>query len=106
MKPARLDKSIRDPANPRLEPGRVKEKIEEGSGQKPGYNTLTFVFFFLLKRRRFDFFKKIDPDDPVTRSKPGTRVLNRTGSKNYGLYNMFRQPIKKIHQNKMAIRSI
>jgi hypothetical protein len=26
--------------------------------QKPGYNPLTFVFF-LLKRRRFDFKKKL-----------------------------------------------
>jgi hypothetical protein len=50
-----------------LEPGRVKEKTREGKtlcdpvdpsrpGQKPGCNPLTFVF--LLKRRRFDFFKK------------------------------------------------
>jgi len=43
---------------------------------------LTFVF--LLKRHRFDFFKKkIDPADPVTRSKPGTRALDRAGFENY-----------------------
>jgi hypothetical protein len=41
--------------------------------------------FFLLKRRRFDFFKKrIDPTDPVTRLKPETQALNRAGSENYG----------------------
>ena len=37
--------------------------------------------FFLLKRRRFNLKKnRIDPGDPVTRSKPGTRALNRAGS--------------------------
>jgi hypothetical protein len=52
-------------------------------GQKPGCNSLTF---FLLKQRRFDFFKKkFDPDDPVTWSKPGTRALDRAESKNYDL---------------------
>jgi hypothetical protein len=48
--------------------------------QDPVANPLTFVFFlfyfFLLKRRRFDFFlkKRIDPANPVTQSKPGTRA--------------------------------
>jgi hypothetical protein len=37
-------------------------------------------FFFLLKQCRFDFFKKIDPNDPV---KPETQALNRVESKNY-----------------------
>jgi hypothetical protein len=32
-------------------------------GQKLGCNPLTFVF--LIKQRRFDFLKKINPDDPV-----------------------------------------
>jgi hypothetical protein len=41
--------------------------------------------FFLLKRRRFDF-KKIEPGDLVTRLKPETRALDRTGSKNYDHY--------------------
>jgi len=42
--------------------------------------------FFLLKRCCFDFFlKKINPNNPVTRLKPGTQVLDRTGSKNYHL---------------------
>jgi hypothetical protein len=47
---------------------RLKKKIGEGKtrcdsvdltrpGQKPGCNPLTFVFFFLLKRRRFDLKK-------------------------------------------------
>jgi len=49
-----------------------------------------FCFFFFLKRHHIDFLKKqIDPDDPVTRSKLGTRVLDQTGhwagSKNYVL---------------------
>jgi hypothetical protein len=47
-------------------------------GQDPVVNPLTFVF--LLKRRRFDYKKRIDPTDPVTRSKPGTRALNRAWS--------------------------
>jgi hypothetical protein len=44
---------------------------------------LTFVL-----TTSFWFFLRIDPDDPVTRSKPDTRVLDRaghwTGSTNYG----------------------
>jgi hypothetical protein len=32
----------------------------------------------------FWFIKKIDPDDLVTQSKPGTRVLDRARSENYG----------------------
>jgi hypothetical protein len=43
-------------------------------------NPLIFVFFlfFLLKRRRFDFFKKrIDPADPV---KPGDPAKTRNPS--------------------------
>jgi len=52
---------------------------------------LLFFYFILLKWRCFEFFLKIkiDPVDPVTRSKPGTRVLNRAGYwtkfKNYDL---------------------
>jgi hypothetical protein len=43
-----------------------------------------FYIFFLLKRRRFDFLKiGIDPGDPMTRSKPGTRALDRAEFKNY-----------------------
>jgi hypothetical protein len=45
-------------------------------GQKPDCNPLTFVF--LLKRRRFDLKKK--ELTQMTRSKPETRILNRTGS--------------------------
>jgi hypothetical protein len=52
-------------------------------GQKLGCNPLTFVLM-----TSFWFFLRIDPDDPVTRSKPDTRVLDRaghwTGSTNYG----------------------
>jgi hypothetical protein len=74
--------------DPGLEPGQVEEKIWEGItrcdparlGQKPGCNRLTFVFF--TKTTSF-WFKKIDPSDPVTRSKPGTRALDRAGSENY-----------------------
>jgi len=43
-------------------------------GKKLDCNPLIFVF--LLKRRHFDLKK-------LTRSKPETRTLNRTGSKNY-----------------------
>jgi hypothetical protein len=49
-------------------------------GQKLSCNPLIFVFF-LLKRRYFNFFYKKE----LTRSKPGTRALNRTRSKNYAL---------------------
>jgi len=80
--------------NPGLEPGRVEEKIEEEKTRWPGWpsktrskagcNSLAFVFFFLLKRHRFDLKKWIDP---MTRSKPETRALDRaghrTGSENY-----------------------
>ena len=64
--------------NPRLEPGRVEEKIGEGKTQcdpaRPGQdsvaNSLTFVF--LLKRRRFDCFKKrTNPADLVKTRNPG-----------------------------------
>jgi hypothetical protein len=43
-----------------------------------------FVFFFLLKRHHFDFLKKLTRMIQATRSKPGTRALDRAGSKNYG----------------------
>ena len=49
--------------------------------QDPVVNPLTFFFVFLLKRRRFDFKKKrTDPANLVTRSKPGTRALDRARS--------------------------
>jgi hypothetical protein len=38
--------------------GKEKLGVTRRPGQKPGCNSLTFVFFFLLKRRRFDFFLK------------------------------------------------
>ena len=48
-----------------LKPGWVEEKIKKvmirrdsTDPAKPGCNPLTFILFFLLKRRRFDFFKK------------------------------------------------
>jgi hypothetical protein len=55
--------------------------IGGGWFEKPGVTRLTrsllFFFIFLLKRYRFDFFKKKDPTDPVkTRSKPGIQVLD------------------------------
>jgi hypothetical protein len=47
-----------------------------------------WLLFFLLKRRRFDFKKKLTQATP---SKPGTRALNQAGhqagSKNYGSNN-------------------
>jgi hypothetical protein len=54
-------------------PGKIRSKTQ--------FNQLTFVF--LLKRYRFDFKKKIDPNDLVIQSKLGTRTLDRAGSKNY-----------------------
>jgi hypothetical protein len=70
--------------------GRVEEKTDEGktgvtrlTRQDPVANPLTFVFF-LLKRRRFDFFKKkltrSTRSNPVTRLKPRTRALDRAES--------------------------
>ena len=62
----------------RLKPGRVEEKTGEEKTwcdparprQDPVANPLTFVF--LLKRRRFDCFKKkTDPADPVKTRNPG-----------------------------------
>jgi hypothetical protein len=50
--------------------------------RRPGCNPLTFVF--LLKRCHFDFKKKIDLDDLVTRSKSGTPAE----SKNYGHHSL------------------
>jgi len=86
-------------ANSRLEPSRVEEKTREGKtrchrvgwpedavdptrpDQDPVVNPLTFFFVFLLKRRRFDLKKKrTDPANLVTRSKPGTRALDRARS--------------------------
>jgi hypothetical protein len=47
-------------------------------GQKLSCNSLIFVFFFVLKRLRFDFFiKNINPKNPVTRSKPGAPIKTR-----------------------------
>jgi len=73
----------------RIGPGWRKNKERRNSvdparpDQKPGCNSL---IFFLLKQCRFDFFKnRIDPDDPVTQSKPGIWVLDRAESKNYGV---------------------
>ena len=82
------------------DPGRVEEKTgkektrrvdQARSGQKPGCNSLTFVFFF-IKTTSFWFFlkKRIDSGDPVTLSKLETRNLDRisyqVGSKNYNNY--------------------
>jgi hypothetical protein len=47
-------------------------------------------FFFLLKQRRFDLKKKIDPGDPVTRSKLGIRTLNQAAHR-AGLKTMHRR---------------
>jgi hypothetical protein len=75
----RPDESIRDPANPGLEPGWVEEKIEKEKtrydpvdparpGQKSGCNPLTF---FLLKQLT-----------RTTWSKPRTRFLDQVGHRN------------------------
>ena len=49
----------------------------------PVKNLVAIRWFFLLKRCYFNFKKKIDS---MTRSKLGTRILNRTGCKNYEIY--------------------
>jgi hypothetical protein len=74
--------------NPGLKPGRVEEKTGEEKTQCDPVKNLVASrwLLFLLKRRRFDLKKKIDPDDSVNRSKPGTRALDQTGSKNYDIY--------------------
>jgi len=90
----RPGRSTRYPTNPGLEPGRVEEKMgEEKTWCDPVKNlvaTRWLLFFFLLKRRHFNFFKKINPDDPVTGSKPETRALNRAGSENHTLEHSWR----------------
>ena len=71
-----------------LEPGQVEEKIREGKTRRdpvdparPGCKLVDFCFFFLLKRRSFDFFKKkLTRSNPVTRLKPRTRALDRAES--------------------------
>ena len=77
----------------RVDPGQVDEKIGKVMTRQPGWPSKTrlqHVDFFLLKRRRFEFFFKIgiDSADPVTRSKPGTQALDRAGHwagfRNYG----------------------
>jgi hypothetical protein len=63
-------------------------------GQKPGCSQLTFVFFF-TKTTLFWFKKKLtrttwwSGQNLVTRSKPGTRVLDMSGSENYGYFFFF-----------------
>jgi hypothetical protein len=61
-------------------------------GQKSGCNPLSFIYFF-NKTTSFLFFlkKRIDPSDPVTRLKHGTRALNRAGSKYYDM-NILKSP--------------
>jgi hypothetical protein len=54
------------------------------SGQKLGCNPLTFILTM-----SFWFFLRIDPDDPVTRSKPDTRVLDRVYKLWFWHYSLF-----------------
>ena len=65
--------------------GRVEEKTDEGKTRcdpidppRPGCKPVDFCFF-LLKRRRFDFFLKKELTRP-TRLKPRTRALDRAES--------------------------
>jgi len=58
----------------------VTRRVDPVTRQDPVTNPLTFVFFcfFLLKRRRFNFFfLRIDPADPV---KPGDPAKIRNPS--------------------------
>ena len=69
-----------------MRPGKTRSKTR--------LQPVDFCFFF-LNQRCFDFFKKkIDPGDPVTRSKPRTRILDRAGSKNYAREGSF--PFSKV----------
>ena len=88
-----------------LELSRVEEKIEERKTRWPRWPGKTrsktrlqpvdFCFFYW--NDVVLILKKIDPDDPVI------QALNRAGSKNYRLYNMFRQPINKFIQIKWLL---
>jgi hypothetical protein len=84
--PAWLGGSTRDSADPGLEPGRIEEKIGEGTTRcdpadpaprsKTRLRSVNFCFFcFLLKWRHFDFFLKENwlgqPSDPVKTQDPG-----------------------------------
>jgi len=82
--PGRL---IQNLADSKLKAGWVKKKQEKKKADmtrltrwidptRPGCKPVNFWLFFLLKRHRFDF-KKNDPADLVTQSKPRTRVLDR-----------------------------
>jgi hypothetical protein len=53
-----------------------------------------FCFFFTKSTLFWFFLKKNDPGNPVTRSKPGTRILDRAGSKNYAREGSF--PFSKV----------
>jgi hypothetical protein len=65
--------------------GQVEKKIDEGKTRcdpidppRPGCKPVDFCFFFLLKRRRFDFFfLRIDSADPI---KPGDPAKTRNPS--------------------------
>ena len=78
--------------------------FKPGDSIKNLITTRWLLFFFvLLKRRRFDF-KKIDPDDPVTRSKPRTWALDRAGSKNYVKNTLMEVEGKKKKRGKKLIQ--
>jgi hypothetical protein len=85
--------STRYPTNPGLEPGRVEEKIREGKTWRGPVKNLVatrwLLFFFFTKTTSF-WFKKIDPDDPVTGSKPEIRTLDQVGSENHTLEHSWR----------------
>jgi len=60
-----------------------KRKTRSDPAKKP-FTIRCFLFFFFIKTTSFWFKKKkIDPGDPVTRSKPETWTLNRVEFKNY-----------------------
>jgi hypothetical protein len=64
--------------------GKEKPGMIRLTRQEPVKNpVVTRRLFFLLKRRRFDLKKKLTRANWTTRSKPGTRALDRTRSENY-----------------------
>jgi len=66
-----------DPADPTGWPDKTRSKTR--------LQPVDFCFCFFTKMTLFWIFLKIgiDPADPVTRSKPGTRAFDRAGFKNY-----------------------
>jgi len=64
---------------------RSTRQVDRLPGKTRSKTRLQLVELFFTKTTLFWIFFKIeiDPADPMTRSKPGTRVLDQAGFKNY-----------------------